>query len=116
MLTPPAASSILAGITRDTVMTLAREEGIEIVEQPLPREALYVADEVFLTGTAAEITPVRSVDGIATRVGGPGPVTKTLQARFHGLFHGRAHGHDEWLEPVAESTVRRGEREAYAAA
>ena len=78
ILTPPAASSILVGITRDTVIKLAHDEGIETVEQALPREALYVADEVFLTGTAAEITPVRSVDGIATRAGGPGTVTRAL--------------------------------------
>jgi branched-chain amino acid aminotransferase len=116
ILTPPAASSILAGITRDTVTTLAREEGIEVLEQPLPREALYVADEVFLTGTAAEITPVRSVDGITTRAGGPGTVTRKLQARFHGLFDGRSRGHSNWLEAVADGAVRRGEREAYVAA
>jgi branched-chain amino acid aminotransferase len=97
ILTPPAASSILIGITRDTVMTLAREESFEIVEQVLPREILYIADEVFLTGTAAEITPVRSIDGIATRAKGPGPVTKRLQARFNGLFDGTQH---RWLDPV----------------
>ena len=102
LLTPPAAASILVGITRDTVMTFAREEGIDVVEQPLPREALYVADEVFLTGTAAEITPVRSVDGIATKANGPGAVTKRLMARFHGLFDGSAHRHHDWLEPVRE--------------
>ncbi|HEY1838380.1 MAG TPA: branched-chain amino acid transaminase [Rhizomicrobium sp.] len=99
ILTPPAASSILIGITRDTVMTLAREEGFEIVEQILPREILYIADEIFLTGTAAEITPVRAVDGIATRANGPGPMTKRLQARFHGLFDGSVPDH-RWLEPV----------------
>jgi len=102
ILTPPAAASILVGITRDTVMTLAREEGIEIVEQPLPREALYVADEVFLTGTAAEITPVRSIDGITTRANGPGAITRRIMARFHGLFDGSAHRHHDWLEPVTE--------------
>ncbi|HTQ15231.1 MAG TPA: branched-chain amino acid transaminase [Rhizomicrobium sp.] len=107
ILTPPAAASILAGITRDTVMTLAREEGIEIVEQPLPREALYVADEIFLTGTAAEITPVRSVDGIATRAGGPGAVTKRMMARFHGMFDGSSARHRDWLEPVHQATEAR---------
>ena len=103
ILTPPAAASILVGITRDTVLTLAREEGIEIVEQPLPREVLYVADEIFLTGTAAEITPVRAVDGIATRANGPGPVTRKLMARFHGLFDGSVHRHHGWLEPIEEA-------------
>jgi branched-chain amino acid aminotransferase len=106
ILTPPAAASILVGITRDTVLTLAREEGIEIVEQALPREALYVADEVFLTGTAAEITPVRSVDGIATRANGPGAVTRKLMVRFNGLFDGSAHRHQAWLEPVQEMEAR----------
>ncbi|HEY1630275.1 MAG TPA: branched-chain amino acid transaminase [Rhizomicrobium sp.] len=102
ILTPPAAASILMGITRDTVLSLARDEGIAVVEQPLPREALYVADEVFLTGTAAEITPVRSIDGIATRANGPGPITRRIMARFHGLFDGSAHRHHDWLEPVTE--------------
>jgi branched-chain amino acid aminotransferase len=102
ILTPPAASSILIGITRDTVITLAREEGFEIVEQILPREILYIADEIFLTGTAAEITPVRAVDGIATRANGPGAITKRLQARFRGLFDGTNPNHS-WLEPVKKS-------------
>ena len=101
ILTPPAASSILIGITRDTVMTLAREEGFEIVEQILPREILYIADEIFLTGTAAEITPVRAVDGIATRANGPGPITKRLQARFLGLFDGKTTNH-RWLDPIGQ--------------
>jgi branched-chain amino acid aminotransferase len=107
ILTPPAAASILVGITRDTVLTLARDEGIPVVEQILPREALYVADEVFLTGTAAEITPVRSVDGIATRANGPGAVTRLLMARFHGLFDGRTQQHSDWLEPIFERTEAR---------
>jgi branched-chain amino acid aminotransferase len=100
ILTPPAAASILVGITRDTILKLAREDGIDVVEQPLPREALYVADEVFLTGTAVEITPVRSVDGIATRADGPGAVTRQLMARFHALFDGSSPQHASWLEPV----------------
>lgn len=105
ILTPPAAASILVGITRDTVLTLAREEGIEVVEQPLPREAMYVADEIFLTGTAAEITPVRSVDGIPTRANGQGPITETLMTRFHGLFDGSTRGHHDWLEPIEKETA-----------
>jgi branched-chain amino acid aminotransferase len=100
ILTPPAASSILVGITRDTVFKLAAREGFEIVEQSLPREALYVADEIFLTGTAAEITPVRSVDEISTRCAGPGPVTRRLQALFNGLFDGATPDAFGWLEPV----------------
>jgi branched-chain amino acid aminotransferase len=105
VLTPPAAASILVGITRDTVLRLARDEGVEIVEQALPREALYVADEVFLTGTAAEITPVRAIDGIATKANGPGPITKMLQARFFGLFDGSTADRYGWLEPVSAAAV-----------
>lgn len=106
ILTPPAASSILIGITRDTVMTLAREEGFEMREQILPREILYIADEIFLTGTAAEITPVRAVDGIATRANGPGPVTKRLQARFRGLFDGTTPNR-RWLDPIGRKTAEK---------
>ncbi|HEY1962988.1 MAG TPA: branched-chain amino acid transaminase [Rhizomicrobium sp.] len=101
ILTPPAAASILVGITRDTVLKLAADEGYEIVEQVLPREALYVADEVFLTGTAAEITPVRSIDRVATKANGPGPITRTLQKRFFGLFDGSTADRYGWLEPVS---------------
>ena len=100
ILTPTAASSILMGITRDTVIKLAGAQGIEVVEQTLPREALYVADEVFMTGTAAEITPVRSIDGIATRANGPGPVTKGLNAAFRGLFNGQTPDRFGWLESI----------------
>ncbi|MDC7676530.1 branched-chain amino acid transaminase [Asticcacaulis machinosus] len=98
--TPPLAASILGGITRDTVIQLARAEGIEVIEQVLPREMLYLADEVFMTGTAAEVTPIRSVDGIPTRVGGPGDVTKLIQKRFHGLFTGETEDKWNWLAPV----------------
>ncbi|TPW05397.1 MAG: ilvE [bacterium] len=84
--------------------------GYETREQVLPREALYVADEIFMTGTAAEITPVRSVDGIATRCAGPGPVTKAVNAAFRGLFDGSTPDRFGWLEPIATpvpaSTVR----------
>jgi branched-chain amino acid aminotransferase len=100
IMTPPAASSILVGITRDTVLKLAVAEGFEISEQILPREALYLADEIFMTGTAAEITPIRSVDGIAARCGGRGPVTKRIQELFHGLFKGTTPDRWGWLEPV----------------
>lgn len=100
ILTPPAAASILMGITRDSVLKLARELGYETREQILPREALYVADEIFMTGTAAEITPVRSVDGIATRCCGPGPVTRAVNGAFRGLFDGRTPDRFGWLEPM----------------
>lgn len=101
IVTPPAAASILMGITRDSVLKLARGLGYDIREQILPREALYVADEIFMTGTAAEITPVRSVDGIPTRCAGPGPVTKAVNAAFRGLFDGSTPDRFGWLEPIA---------------
>lgn len=100
LITPPAAASILQGITRDSIMTLARELGIEVREQVLPRELLYIADEIFLTGTAAEITPVRSVDRIAVGSGSRGPVTKALQDAFFGLFSGKTVDRWSWLEHV----------------
>lgn len=100
LITPPASSSILQGITRDSVIELARSEGIEVVEQTLPREMLYLCDEAFLTGTAAEITPIRSVDDKPTRSAGAGPVTRLIQDRFFGLFDGTTRDRWGWLEPV----------------
>ncbi|HEY4292750.1 branched-chain amino acid transaminase [Luteibacter sp.] len=105
--TPPAASSILCGITRDTVITLARERGYEVVEQSLPREMLYFADEVFMTGTAAEVTAVRSVDRKPVGSGRPGPVTRQLQQDFFGLFDGRTEDRWGWLSPVEDATAAR---------
>jgi branched-chain amino acid aminotransferase len=102
VFTPPVASSILPGITRDSIKTLARHLGYEVREEMLPREALYVADEVFLTGTAAEISPVRSVDGLQVGEGRRGPITTHLQDTFFGLFDGRTEDRWGWLEPVAE--------------
>ncbi len=100
LMTPPAASSILAGITRDTVMCLARDAGFEVVEQAIPREMLYFADELFFTGTAAEITPIRSVDRIEIGAGSRGPVTESLQKQFFGLFSGKTPDTRGWLDPV----------------
>jgi branched-chain amino acid aminotransferase len=94
ILTPPLASSILGGITRDSVMTLAADLGFTVREQALPRELLYVADEVFFVGTAAEITPVRSIDRIPIG-GGRGPITEALQRAFFDVINGEvpdAHG------------------------
>jgi len=103
--TPPLASSVLPGITRDSVITLARELGFEVVEQELAREILYIADEVFFTGTAAEITPIRSVDRIVVGAGKPGPITKKLQERFLSIVEGRTEDRYGWLtlcnQPVA---------------
>lgn len=104
--TPSLASSILQGITRDTVVTLARAHGFEVREQSIPRELLYVADEIFLTGTAAEITPVRSVDHITIGAGKRGPVTETLQTAFFGLFNGKTADKWGWLERCDKSQSR----------
>lgn len=98
--TPPLAASILGGITRGVVMSLCRDAGIEVREMALPREMLYVVDEAFFTGTAAEITPIRSVDRQPVGSGRRGPLTELLQERFFGITSGRlpdAHG---WLTPV----------------
>jgi branched-chain amino acid aminotransferase len=105
ILTPPLASAGLAGITRDSVLTLAHELGFPVSEENLSRELLYVADEVFFTGTAAEITPIRSVDRIVVGKGEPGPVTKALQDRFMKIVQGNAEDKYGWLtlcnQPVA---------------
>lgn len=100
LITPPLASPILHGITRDSVITLAKDAGIEISEQKIPRSMLYTADEVFMTGTAAEVTPIRSVDRITVGEGVPGPVTKQLQAAFFGLFNGQTPDTRGWLASV----------------
>lgn len=100
--TPPLGSSVLGGITRDTIMTLARDHGITVVEQVLPRETLYIADEVFFTGTAAEVTPVRSVDKIQVGAGRRGPVTEALQKAFFQVVNCEVpdtHGWLTWVYP-----------------
>ncbi|HLS82108.1 MAG TPA: branched-chain amino acid transaminase [Steroidobacter sp.] len=96
--TPGLNSSILQGITRDSAITLARAHGFEVREQPIPREFLYLADEIFMTGTAAEITPVRSVDRITVGSGRRGPITETLQTAFFGLFTGKTADKWGWLD------------------
>jgi len=100
ILTPGLAHSALAGITRDTVIRLARERGYEVRETSIPREMLYVADEIFFTGTAAEVTPVRSVDRIQVGAGKRGPVTHVLQQAFFGLFNGTTEDKWGWLNYV----------------
>jgi branched-chain amino acid aminotransferase len=105
MLTPPATSSILSGLTRDSLIKLASRVGLTVEEKAIPREALYLADEIFLTGTAAEVTPVRSVDRIEIGPGHRGPVTKQLQDAFFGLFSGETKDSDGWLEPIGTATV-----------
>ena len=98
--TPPLASSALAGITRECVITIARDLGIPIREETQPREALYIADEVFFSGTAAEITPIRSVDKIAIGDGARGPITEMIQRRFFDIIQGREPDTHGWLTYV----------------
>lgn len=100
IITPPASASILGGITRQTVMTLADSLGIPLVEQSIAREQVYAADEVFMTGTAAEVTPVRQVDHMTIGNGGCGPVTRQIQDTFFGLFNGKTKDNWGWLEPL----------------
>ncbi|WP_392559102.1 branched-chain amino acid transaminase [Orbus mooreae] len=100
LFTPTLTSAALPGITRDAILTLAKDLGIEIREQTLSRESLYLADEVFMTGTAAEITPVRSVDGIQIGIGRCGPLTKQIQQAFFGLFNGKTEDKYGWLDLV----------------
>lgn len=98
--TPPLASSILGGITRDSAITIAKDLGYELQEQAMSREMLYLADEIFFTGTAAEITPVRSVDRLPVGDGSRGPVTKAIQEVFFGLVEDDAPDKWGWLTPV----------------
>src|SRR5210317_193770 len=101
LLTPPASASILSGITRDSVITLAADMGIDTIETTISREQIYAADEVFMTGTAAEVTPVKQVDHMVIGNGGCGPVTKQLQDSFFGLFDGKTEDKWGWLESIS---------------
>lgn len=100
LYTPPIDGTLLPGITRDTVIALAADEGLKVAVQPLSREVLYTADELFVCGTASEITPVRSVDRIPVGEGKPGPVTRALQARFLDVVNGRVEDTRGWLTMV----------------
>ncbi len=100
--TTPLAGAILNGITRDSVIRIARDLGHEVREQTIPRELLYVADEVFFTGTAAEVTPIRSVDHIPVGEGRPGPITRAVQERYLDIARGRIADPYGWLTPVPE--------------
>ncbi|MBP6773550.1 MAG: branched-chain amino acid transaminase [Gemmatimonadaceae bacterium] len=100
LITTPLDGTLLGGITRASIIELAGREGIPVREQQIPREMLYTADEVFFTGTAAELTPVRSVDRIAVGAGKPGPVTKHVQKAFLDIAHGRADDTFGWLTHV----------------
>jgi branched-chain amino acid aminotransferase len=100
LYTPPLSASVLAGITRDSIMTLAKDQGLPVREQDMPREFLYVADEVFFAGTAAEITPIRSVDKIQVGAGRRGPITTALQTAFFDYINGVVPDRHDWLTPV----------------
>ncbi len=104
LYTPPLSSSILGGITRACVIELARDLGYEVREQPLAREMLYIADEMFLTGTAAEISPVRSVDRVPVGAGKRGPVTQRIQEQFFAITSGEIPDRFGWLTPVRAQT------------
>ncbi|HEX7894579.1 MAG TPA: branched-chain amino acid transaminase [Terriglobales bacterium] len=98
--TAPLGNSVLPGITRDSILKLAREIGIPVLEAGIPREMLYIADEVFFTGTAAELTPIRSVDRITVGNGSVGPITRTLQKEFFAIVKGDKADRFNWLTPV----------------
>ncbi|TOD60962.1 branched chain amino acid aminotransferase [Vibrio parahaemolyticus] len=98
--TPPTTSAILPGITRDSIMTIARDKGYEVREANIAREALYLADEVFMTGTAAEVVPVATIDKIEVGSGKRGPITKELQEAYFGLFNGTTEDKWGWLDYV----------------
>jgi branched-chain amino acid aminotransferase len=99
--TPPTSAAILAGITRDSAIALLREHGVEVREEPIARDELYIADEVFLTGTAAEITPVRDIDHRRIGRGEAGPITRRLQESFFSVVKGADAKHDPWLSFVS---------------
>jgi branched-chain amino acid aminotransferase len=100
IFTPPMGASILAGITRDSIITLARDLGYSVTETNLPRESLYIADEVFVVGTAAEVTPIRSIDKITIGPGRRGPVTQALQNSFFEVINGKVPDAHGWLTYV----------------
>jgi branched-chain amino acid aminotransferase len=104
IITAPLGNSVLPGITRDSVLQLAKVLDVPVVEQMIPREMLYIADEVFFSGTAAEITPVRSIDKISVNKGVVGPITRALQKEFYGIVHGTAPDRFHWLTPVPVNT------------
>ncbi len=101
LYTTPLASGILNGITRDSIIRIARDRGLEVREQVLPREFLYICDELFFCGTAAELSPIRSVDRIPVGTGTVGPVTRSIQSEFLGIARGTIADRYGWLTPLA---------------
>ncbi len=104
--TPPLSASILDGISRRTAITLARDLGFEVVERDMTRAELYLADEVYLTGTAAELVPVGEIDDHAIGTGAPGELTRAVQQAFEDALHGRTERYREWLDPVPAFAAR----------
>jgi branched-chain amino acid aminotransferase len=104
IITPPQTAGILDGINRKAVIQIARDLGFEVVERDIARAELYLAEEVFLTGTAAELVPVREVDDHAVGTGKPGEITKAVQTAFHDALYGRTERYREWLDPVPVPT------------
>ena len=102
--TAPLGNSVLPGITRDSVLQIARDLNIPVLEQMIPREMLYLADEAFFSGTAAEVTPIRSVDKIAVGKGVTGPITRAIQKEFYAIVRGEKADHHQWLTPVPVKT------------
>lgn len=100
LYTPAVASSILPGITRNSVITIARDLGLTVIEQAIPREMLYIADELFFVGTAVEVTPISSVDKIVIGKGSRGPITEAIQRTFFDIVNGRVPDENDWLRPV----------------
>lgn len=109
VVTSTLGSGILNGITRDSVMRIARDLGFEVVEQTIPREMLYISDELFFTGTAAELTPIRSVDRIPIGAGKPGPVTLAIQHQYLGIARGELPDRYGWLTPVSQRAAAVGQ-------
>src|SRR5262245_13578919 len=107
LITPPLTSSILSGITRATVMQLSRDLGYPVRAEVIPREMLYLADELFLAGTAVEVSPITSVDRIPVGGGVPGPVTKAIQSAFFGVVRGEQPDRYGWLTPVPQGAASR---------
>jgi branched-chain amino acid aminotransferase len=100
LMTPPLGNSALAGITRDSVMQVAADLGIPVVEQIIPRELLYIADELFFTGTAAEVSPIRSVDKVPVADGSVGPITRAIRKELFSIFDGSIADRHHWFTPV----------------
>jgi branched-chain amino acid aminotransferase len=105
LYTSPLSAGILQGITRDSVISIARDLGIEVREMVIPREMLYIADELFFSGTAAELTPIRSVDRIQVGEGRPGPITRSIQEQFMGIATGTIEDRHGWLTPVGDAVA-----------